>query len=262
MSDVVLVAITDRVATVTLSRPEARNALNAAVRRALPDAMRALDDDDAVDVVILTGADPVFCAGFDLKELAAGGSLKTDNDGANGDDPVPLCPFPAMRKPVIGAINGPAVTGGLELALQCDFLVASDRARFADTHGRVGMMPAWGLSVLLPQAVGVRKAREMSVTGNYLTADEALAWGLVNYVVAHDQLLPFARRLAADIVSNNQSAVQRMLATYDEVTATTASEGFDIEAGVAKKWLLAAFDPVKFEGRRAAIVERGRAQTH
>lgn len=260
MSDVVLVAVADRVATVTLNRPDARNALNAAMRHALPDAMRALDADDGADVVILTGADPAFCAGFDLKEVA-GGSLSVDDNGAGGD-PVPVCPLPAMGKPVIGAINGPAVTGGLELALHCDFLVASERARFADTHGRVGVMPAWGITVLLPQAVGLRKAREMSVTGNFLSADEALAFGLVNHVVAHDELLPFARRLAADIVSNNQAAVRRMLATYDEVTATTADAGFEIEVGVAREWLRGTFDAANFAGRRAAIVERGRAQTH
>src|SRR5215470_4452958 len=112
--------------------------------------------------------------------------------------------LPPRTKPLIGAVNGVAVTGGLEVALNCDFLVASDRARFADTHARVGVMPGWGLTVLLPQRIGVARAREMSLTGNYVDATTALQWGLVNHVVPHDQLLPFARGLGADIVSNDQ----------------------------------------------------------
>src|SRR3984957_14663804 len=108
-----------------------------------------------------------------------------------------------MTKPVVGAINGPAVTGGLELALQCDFLIASERARFADTHARVGVMPGWGLTVLLPQAIGLRRAKEMSLTGNYMDAAEALAVGLVNRIVTHDELLPTALALGRDIVSND-----------------------------------------------------------
>ena len=92
--------------------------------------------------------------------------------------------------------------------------MASDRARFGDTHARVGVMPGWGLTVLLPQAIGVRRAREMSYTGNFLTADEALQWGLVNHVVDHAELLPFTRRLALDIVSNDQRGVRQIRATY------------------------------------------------
>ena len=94
-------------------------------------------------------------------------------------------------KPIIGAVNGVAVTGGLELVLNCDFLVASERARFADTHARVGVHPLWGLTVLLPQAIGIRRAREMSATGNYVDARLALEWGLVNWVHPDDRLIPF-----------------------------------------------------------------------
>ena len=110
-----------------------------------------------------------------------------------GDDP-------RLTKPLIGAINGVAITGGFELALNCDFLIASELAKFGDTHTRVGVMPAWGLTVLLPQAIGVRRAREMSFTGNFMSADEALDRGLVNHVVPHPELIPFTRSIAADIV--------------------------------------------------------------
>ena len=119
-----------------------------------------------------------------------------------------------MTKPLIGAINGVAVTGGFELALNCDFLVASERAKFGDTHTRVGVMPGWGLTVLLPQAIGVRRAREMSFTGNFMSAEEALHFGLVNHVVAHDDLLPFTRSLATDIIGNEQDGVRQIRATY------------------------------------------------
>ena len=132
-------------------------------------------------------------------------------------------PLPACTKPIIGAINGAAITGGFEIALNCDFLVASDRARFADTHARVGIQPGWGLTVLLPQAVGLRRAREMSATGNFIDAETALAWGLVNHVVPHDELLATVRGLAADIVSNDQAAVRQIYATYDEGSEVTAA---------------------------------------
>lgn len=257
MSDVVLYEVADRVATVTMNRPEARNALNAVLRRELPAALRRAEDDADVDVVILTGADPAFCAGLDLKELGAGGNRL---DAGGDRDPAVNKPFPSMTKPVIGAVNGVAVTGGFELALNCSFLVASERARFADTHARVGVMPGWGLTVLLPQAVGVRKARELSVTGNYLSAEEALTFGLVNHVVAHDELLPTCRRLAADIVGNDQDGVRQMLATYDEVTGTTVADGWQVEARVAREWQRRTFDPAEVERRRQAIIERGRSQ--
>ena len=255
MSDVVRYEVADRVATVTMNRPEARNALNAELRRELPAALRRAEDDPDVDVVILTGADPAFCAGLDLKELGA-----TERRSDPSGDPVVNRPFPPMTKPLIGAVNGAAVTGGFELALSCSFLVASERARFADTHARVGVMPGWGLTVLLPQAVGVRKARELSLTGNYLGAEEALAFGLVNQVVAHDELLPTCRRLAADIVGNDQAGVRRMLATYEEGTSGTVAEAWRVEARVAAEWQQRTFDPAEVERRRQAIVERGRSQ--
>ena len=256
MADVVLLDVQERIATLTLNRPHARNALSSEVLRELPRLMIDADGRDDVDVVILTGTDPAFCAGLDLKELGSSGSnlaVGAVRPGAHG-------PFPAMTKPVIGAINGVAVTGGLELALNCDFLVASDRARFGDTHTRVGVMPGWGLTVLLPQAIGVRRAREMSFTGNFLTADEAFRLGLVNHVVEHDELLAFTRRLALDIISSDQAAVRQIRATYAAVVATTVAEAWTVEARDSAGWQRRGFDPAEIERRRRAIVERGRRQ--
>ncbi|MDO8392356.1 MAG: enoyl-CoA hydratase [Actinomycetota bacterium] len=256
---VVLYAVSERIATITLNRPEARNALSSEVLRALPRAMREADADDDVDVIILTGADPAFCAGLDLRELgstagnlgATGADGKPNADGVRG-------PFPRVRKPLIGAVNGVAVTGGFELALNCDFLIASDRAKFGDTHARVGVMPGWGLTVLLPQAIGVRRAREMSFTGNFLLADEALAVGLVNHVVPHDELIPFTRQIARDISGNDAAGVREIRATYAEITTDTA--GWQTEAGNAARWQREMFDPSKVAARRAAIQERGKTQ--
>jgi enoyl-CoA hydratase len=262
VSDVVLYEVADRVATVTLNRPEARNALSAEVRRLLPEAIRRADADPEVDVVILTGADPAFCAGLDLKELGAGEQDLSDSPAAPGGDPtVARGPLPVIGKPIIGAVNGPAITGGFELALNCDFLVASERARFADTHARVGIQPGWGLTVLLAQAIGIRRAKEMSATGNFVDAQTALAWGLVNHVVPHDELLPFCRRLAADIVSNDAAAVRRILRTYDEGALVTGAEAWRIEARAAAEWLRSGGARASdIEARRAAVIERGRSQ--
>jgi enoyl-CoA hydratase len=164
-----------------------------------------------------------------------------------------------IDKPIIAAINGVAVTGGLELALQCTLLVASDRARFADTHARVGVMPGGGITVLLAQAIGVRRAVEMSLTGNFLSADEALALGLVNHVVPHVDLLPFARGLAADIVSNDQVAVRRLLQHYRRLANTaTLDEGHLLEGVLAETWEHGTSD---VGSRRAAVTSRGRDQS-
>src|ERR1051326_1398952 len=196
MNDVVLVDVADRVATITINRPDQRNALNRAVRRALPKAITDCDTRDDVDVLILTGADPAFCAGVDSKEFGSGEVQQGEGLADVGErEPDGRTPFrgalPPHTKPLIGAVNGVAVTGGFEVALNCDFLIASDRARFADTHARVGVMPGWGLTVLLAQRIGIARAKQMSITGNYVDAATALAWGLVNHVVPHDELLPF-----------------------------------------------------------------------
>jgi enoyl-CoA hydratase len=258
MSDTLLVDRGDGVATVTLNRPESRNALNSELLRALYDAFVDLEGDDAVAAVIITGADPAFCAGLDLKELGASG--ENLRGSPSGERERAGAPWPTLTKPLIGAVNGVAVTGGFELALNCDFLIASERAAFGDTHARVGLLPGWGLSVLLPQAVGVRRAKEMSLTGNFMGAEEALQFGLVNRVVPHDELLGAARQVAADIAGNDQRAVRALLDEYKRVTAVAVADGLEIEAELARNWQGQDFDPADVERRRQAILERGRTQ--
>jgi enoyl-CoA hydratase len=246
--DVLLIDTQDRVRTLTLNRPQARNALSSELRRRFFGALRDAEADDDVDVVILTGTDPVFCAGLDLKELG---------DSTELPDISPQ--WPPMNKPVIGAINGAAVTGGLEFALYCDILIASEQARFADTHARVGLLPTWGLSVRLPQKVGVGMARRMSLTGDYLSAADALRAGLVTEVVPHDELLPTARRIAASIVGNNQNAVRALLASYHRIDAEQTDAGLWIEAMSAKQWMNSATGN-DIAANRDAVLQRGRAQ--
>jgi enoyl-CoA hydratase len=259
----VLVDVADGVATVTLNRPEQRNALNRALMNQLWDAINRCGEDDAVRAIVLTGSDPAFSAGVDIKET--GGELPpSDAQRAPGEGPERFSDglfrfLPPIGKPIIGAINGVAVTGGLELALQCTFLVASERAVFADTHARLGIMPGGGITVLLAQSVGLRRAIEISLTGNFITAADALPLGLVNHVVPHEELLPFARKLAGDIAGNDQAAVRRLLQHYREIAnAATLADAHRIEGEMAESWEAGTSH---FAERRQQVMQRGRNQT-
>lgn len=254
MSDVILVEVNGRVGTITLNRPEARNALTGPLIDELVATFARLDGDADVDVIVLAATDPVFCAGLDLKELEPGGSLDISSLTQAGD------PWPRLRKPLLGAINGAAVTGGLELALRCDVLVASERARFGDTHARVGILPFWGLTAALPRAVGQRAATLMSLTGNFLTADDAFRLGLVAAVVPHEELRATVQRLAADIASNDQGVVQAMLRAYRDTGGHPDDQAGAAEQQRALDWQGSGFDATGFAERRAAITERGRRQ--
>ncbi len=249
--DVIHTEVRGGVATVTMHRPAARNALDSELRRAVPATFRELDADPHVRVMILTGSDPAFCAGLDLKELSANG-LAADPDAT------PL-PFGGLSKPLIGAVNGPAVTGGLELALGCDILIASERASFADTHARVGVMPGWGLTVLLPQAIGIRRARQMSFTGNYVDAVTAERWGLVNLVVAHEELLDVARSLGRDMASIPPENLRAIKQAYRAAAAPADDPALAAERDHSRAWLR-NFDADALAANRAEIQARGRNQ--
>lgn len=248
------------IAIVTLNRPEAMNALSRAVRAQLAAALRDVDADDSVRVVILTGAgDRAFTAGLDLKELSAAEGALSD---ANAAEPEanPVAAVERCRKPVIGAINGVAITGGFELALACDILIASERARFADTHARVGIMPGWGLSQKLSRLIGINRAKELSFSGNFLDAKTAEAWGLVNRVVAPDALLSTAITLAQDIANAPPAGVQTYKRIIDEGFAATFAEGMAIEHRVSSA-ANATTTPDAIARSREQVMARGREQT-
>ncbi len=245
-------------AQLTLNRPAAKNALSQALRRALVQAIETLGTEGRARVLILTGAGDAFCAGLDLKEL---GAATNAAHGLALDDPA-LNPVAALARfpgAVIAAINGVAITGGFELALACDVLLASEQARFADTHARVGVMPAWGLSQKLSRAIGVYRAKELALTGNFLSAARADAWGLVNRVLPPDRLLPEACQLAAEMLS----VVPEMLLPYkrliDEGHALTLQDGLAQEALRAEA-ALQGWDAAELERRRHGVRSRGQQQ--
>ena len=249
---------TGPVAIVTLDRPEARNALTGAMIDSLAEVIEGFGDDEDVRVAVLTGRDPAFCAGLDLTDLAR-----------TYDDVTTARPrrtarwrglFPPSTVPIIAAVNGPAVTGGLEVALGCDFMIASDRATFADTHARVGVMPGGGMTIRLPQLIGINRARQMSLTGNFIDAVTACSWGLVSEVVPHERLLERAMELALAVAESGAEAIGELRTMYEELGHRGDDEAFAEEARWSRRWMTERFDPDALAQQRARIIERGSAQ--
>lgn len=214
-------------AVVTLNRPAKLNTLSIALRRELAQAVAALEADPAVRVLILTGAGRAFTAGLDLDEWSQAPAA-----GAWAHDAVAA--IRQFRGPVIGAINGLAITGGVEMALACDLLVASTEARFADTHVKVGLLPGWGGSVRLQQRVGPHRAKELALTGRFLGADEALAWGFVNRVVPPEKLLPEATALAREMLANDGPGLMAYKQLLDGEAGLPFAEALDFERAQAR----------------------------
>lgn len=256
---ILLVERRDGVATVTLNRPQAMNALSRALRAEIVRAFEALRGDAGVGVVVLTGAGRAFCAGLDLKELGGEPGAEGDAESAVAGADV-VAAVSRCEQPVIGAINGFAITGGFELALACDVLVASTEARFADTHARVGIMPGWGLSQKLSRTIGIYRAKEASLTGNYLSAAQAEAWGLVNRVVAPEALLPTCHALARDMLSCVPAVMRRYKQVIDAGYADTFAHGLAIEAEASRDHAR-SLTPEQLAARRAAVQQRGREQS-
>jgi enoyl-CoA hydratase len=250
--------ISDNIGTLTLNRPESRNALSGELVAALGAGLVELDQREDVHVIILTGADPAFCAGFDLRSLST--ELRSVQQDRQRQPIAHLGLLPVHVTPVIGAINGPAVTGGLELALACDFLIASDRARFADTHARVGAMPGGGMCIRLPELIGINRARQMSFTGDFIGAELAYQWGLVNEVVPHDELLPRCRAIAATIAALPPQNVQEVRRMYAEIGDLVGIEAWRWESNCSREWMASRFDQGRLAEQREAIIERGRSQ--
>lgn len=212
----------DGVMLITLNRPQRFNAISTALVNGIVEAMTAAENDDDVKVVVLTGAGKAFCAGVDLKELSNGGDV-ISNDAALLDA------FSHFTKPLIGAINGVAVTGGLEMALYCDFLYAATTARFGDTHAKVGLLPTWGMSQKLPRIVGINRAREMSLGGALINASTAFDWGLVNKICEPENLLSITLDKAKEIAANQLDVVVGVRKLINEGWDTSLSEGLALE---------------------------------
>ncbi|XP_065863837.1 probable enoyl-CoA hydratase 1, peroxisomal [Euphorbia lathyris] len=202
--NLILVSRQNGVATITINRPKSLNSLTKAMMNRLAQQIKALGLDDSVQVLVLTGSGRAFCSGVDLTR--AEDVFKGDVKDVEGD---PVAQMELCKKPIIGAINGFAVTAGFEIALACDILVAAKGAKFMDTHSRFGIFPSWGLSQKLPRIIGAGRAKEASLTANPISAEQAEKWGLVNYVVEQSELMNKANQIAEAIIRNNQDLVLR-----------------------------------------------------
>lgn len=206
-TDIVLIEHDGPVAIVTLNRPDALNALSRDLSRRIAEAFTTLQESAETRVAILTGAGRAFCAGMDLKELSSGASglQQADEEVGAGHRRFGMAAF---DRPVIAAVNGFAITGGLELAMCCDIRIASTTAKFADTHARVGVIPGGRMSALLSRLVGLGRAKEMSLSASPIDAATAERWGLVNRVVAPDELMPACLKLAHEIAASDPEQIR------------------------------------------------------
>jgi enoyl-CoA hydratase/carnithine racemase len=232
------VSVNDGVALVVLARPEARNALDTDLLIRLRTRLDELDEDVDVHAVVLTGSGQAFCAGLDLRAATA--------DGAEFAQVFrqfdPISRLGDMVTPVIGAVNGAAVTGGLELALACDFLIASDQAFFADTHARLGILPVAGMTARLPARVGPGAARRLSMTGERWSASTALGYGLVTEVVPHSQLRGRALELAGLVAAAPPPTMKALKRQFHNAAAVV------LDDALAAEWRVASEGSLDFAG--------------
>jgi enoyl-CoA hydratase/carnithine racemase len=216
MDTPILFNVEDQVAVVTLNRPEKRNSINQALLTGLYDAVEKIEASKTIRAGVITGKGKSFCAGIDLSALAAENLFDP-----RGDQKDMLEIFSNCTKPLICAVNGHAITGGFEIALNCDFMIASENASFADTHAKVGIHPGWGMTQLLQQAIGQRRARQMSFGCEFITAATAFQWGLVNEVVPSSMLMPRAMQIARTICRVNAEHLQTMRCLINARNQTT-----------------------------------------
>ena len=246
----------DGLAVVTLNRPEALNALSNELRRQFTAAIDGLAA-DGTRVIVLAGAGRAFCAGLDLREV---GARAQGGDAAFGMERElnVVGAMDAFPGPIIGAVQGAAVTGGFEVVLACDLIIAATDARFGDTHGRVGIMPGWGMSQRLSRRIGIARAKEMSFTGNFIDAATAERWGLVNRVVPNAELLATAVKLAQEMLELPERILPRYKKLIDEGFATTLEAGMALEQEFARDWNNSNTEGVLAGGGMAALQARAR----
>jgi enoyl-CoA hydratase len=231
MSTIQIEREADGIAVVTVNRPDKLNALNAGTVRELDAALRSVRDDAAVRAIILTGAgEKAFVAGADIAELAQMGPIEGVRISRDGQATFRM--MERMPKPVIGAINGFALGGGLELALACHIRIASRKARFGLPEVRLGIIPGYGGTVRLPRLVGRGRALEMMLTGDMVDADEAFRIGLVNRVAEPDALVDTARELARRMIANGPVAIALALEAVDRGMSTTIDDAQILESNL------------------------------
>ena len=242
----------ERRATVTISRPDKLNALNAETIGELDEAFRDLADDDAIAGLVITGAgDKAFVAGADIAELSKMGPI--DGIGVSRQGQEAFRRLERMGKPVIAAVNGYALGGGMELALSCHLRVASEKARFGLPEVKLGIIPGYGGTVRLPRIVGRGRALEMILTGEMIDAQRALGMGLVNKVVAPGETRAAAEAMLDGILKNGPVALRFAIEAVDRSLETGIDEGLGLESHLFG--LLAATGDMR-EGMSAFLEKR------
>jgi enoyl-CoA hydratase len=216
----VIVAVTDGVMTITLNRPEARNAVNKAVAIGVAAAIDQLEADDSLRAAILTGAGGTFCSGMDLKAFVTGETPVVEGRGFGG-----LCEYTAA-KPVIAAVEGYALAGGFELAISCDLIIAAEDSKFGIPEVKRGLAAGAGGLARLPKQIPPRIAKELALTGDFISAQRAYELGLINQVVASGGALEAARAMALKIAANGPLAVAASKAVVDRAPDWNSKEMF------------------------------------
>ena len=232
MAPPVLFDVENQIAVITLNRPERRNAINQQLLIHLYNALDAVTTRSDIKVAIITGNGPSFCAGLDLGAIGKENLFNPRGDGSDLPDLMGAC-----KKPIIGAVNGHAITGGFELALNCDFIIAAENAQFSDTHARVGIHPGWGMTQLLQQTVGQRRAKQISFACQPIYAHTALAWGLVNEVLPREHLLDRAKTIAAQIVQADPQLLGVIKTLIENRNHSLLDQAFDKERSGFKQFL-------------------------
>jgi enoyl-CoA hydratase len=252
-----LVEQTEHVLVVTMNRPEARNALSSEMLKIMGEAWDRVDEDASVRCCVLTGAGGAFCAGADLKAMTSSHPGDTSFDAARIE---PLLKGRRLTKPLIAAVEGPAIAGGTEILQATDIRVAGESARFGVSEARWGLYPLGGSAVRLPRQLPYSLAVDLLLTGRHIRAEEALRIGLISHVVPDGTALTKALEIANVVAANGPLAVQAMLRTIRETEGMPENEAFEIDArngmavfrsADAKEGPRAFAEkrPAKFEGR-------------
>jgi enoyl-CoA hydratase/carnithine racemase len=222
-----LVELDEHVLVVTMNRPEARNALSSEMLKIMLAAWDRVDEDPSVRACVLTGAGGAFCAGADLKAMTTSHPGETSFDAARIE---PLLKGRRLTKPLIAAVEGPAIAGGTEILQATDIRVAGESARFGVSEARWGLYPLGGSAVRLPRQLPYTLAADILLTGRHLRAAEALRVGLIGHVVPDGQALEKALEIGRTIAANGPLAVQAMLRTIRETEGMPENEAFEIDA--------------------------------
>ncbi|MCF1710645.1 enoyl-CoA hydratase [Tabrizicola sp. J26] len=227
--ETIIVTVEDGVALIRLNRPEALNALNAALMRELTAALTAADADDTVRCIVLTGSDKAFAAGADIREMAGKTFVDTFFDDMFAPE---VGAIERVRKPIIAAVAGYALGGGCELAMMCDFIIAADTAKFGQPEINLGVMAGMGGTQRMTRAIGKSKSMDMHLTGRFMDAAEAERSGLVSRVVPAAELAAEARKAAEAIAAKSLLASMAAKEAINRSQETSLAEGLLFERRV------------------------------